>query len=887
MGKIRYVEHRDLRANIQKMTKVGGSMKKAATTLREVLFKIGDGDPKPLSDLKTTNHGESRLSKCVKYDLAGRARLITIQDDDIIFLLFAGEHSDADKWLDRHKDMKFVVDNHHTVSLIPTSSDLENRISFNDPDCYYEGPLYKQISPPELFDRLIDKIPRSTCRAIEEISGAHNETEIANILTSIEDKNLSSCIYDAIILIKSDNIQEAHNRIKYFLGDLRELSQLESEEITSVKFGDTLIEFKPDDKEFLSRADKIMNSGDYKSWMLFMHPEQEKIATANLNGPGKLVGVSGSGKTCVVVRRAIWLANNYKNQKILVITLNKPLASLIRNLVSACAPDEALKYIDVKPFFSVCQEFLEVHEPQNKKIYDDTTWKSGEHIDEIWTEFYRCELNNNDANVLFPTHFSLITRGINSEHYIREEFDWIRSAFPRDRRDEYLKVEREGRIIPFDIDTRKSILKGLDSWEKKMRDIGVCDYLGLATELYKHKDKITKSYRSIIVDECQDFGNIELELVRALVPKDTNDIFFCGDPAQRVQTKKQSMRLAGVECPPTRSLTLRKNYRNTKDILRAAFHVLQNHLHLEHLSLEDYEFLDPELADRSGTTPLILKAKSLREEFSFAYSYLRNATSETPGAKGCIAYCGYSNYEVSILAKSLEIPLLDGAINIDESSIFISDLEQTKGFEFDHMIILNCSSRAFPDSTAPKEEQYRDISKFYVAMTRTKQQLILSYSDTKSEILHGSDEHFLEDSWEQWNGIVRYPTLKEPPRLEQIREEETGNSLSLNGMRFAYHSDAIGLTSRTLEQITKLVDGRGLRDKRGPKMWKTVGQLISDMKADPRVRAILGPTALDELMKAKFAQKILNPPPKAPEDRYPILSWRKQIDSGEAEPEPS
>lgn len=885
MGKVRYVVHRDLRDNIQQMTKVGGQMKKAASTLRELLYKIGDNDPKPFSDLKTTNHGETRLSKCVKYDLAGRARLITVQDEDIVFLLFAGDHEDSDKWLDRHKDMKFVVDNNQTVSLIPKSADLENRISFSDSACFHEGPLYRQITPAELFDRLTNNIPRSICRAIEEITGAHNEAEIAGILQNIENKELSSCVYDALILIKSDNIKEAHNRIKYFLGDLRELSQLASEEIESVKFGDTLIEFRPDDQEFLSRADKIMKSGDYKSWMLYMHPEQEKIATANLNGPGKLIGVSGSGKTCVVVRRAIWLANNYKDEKILVITLNKPLASLIRNLVSACAPEETLKNIDVKPFFSVCQEQLEIFEPSNKKLYDDVTWKSGEHIDEIWTEFYRCELNNNDAKVLLPIHFSLITRGINSEHYIREEFDWIRSAFSRDRRSEYLKVEREGRIIPFDIEARKSILKGLDSWEKKMRDVGVCDYLGLATELYNYKEKISKTYRSIIVDECQDFGNIELELVRALTPKDINDIFFCGDPAQRVQTKKQSMRLAGVECPPTRSLTLRKNYRNTKDILRAAFHVLQTHLHLEHLSLEDYEFLDPELADRSGTTPLILKAKNLKEEFSFAYSYLRGVLLESPEAKGCIAYCGFSNYEVGILAKSLGISLLDGAINIDESAIFLSDLEQTKGFEFDHMIILNCSSTTLPDSTAPKEEQYRDISRFYVAMTRTKQQLILSYSGEKSEILQDSSEHFLEDSWEQWNGTVKYPTLKEPPRLEQIRDEGTNDSLSLSGMRFIYHSDAIGLTHRSIEQLTKLVDGRGLRDKRGPKMWRTVGQLLLDMKSDPRVRATLGPIALEELSKAKFSQKILNPPPKDPEDRYPILSWKKQMDSSEAEPE--
>lgn len=387
-------------------------------------------------------------------------------------------------------------------------------------------------------------------------------------------------------------------------------------------------------------------------------------------------------------------------------------------------------------------------------------------------------------------------------------------------------------------------------------------------------------YRSIIVDECQDFGTVELELVRSLVEKQLNDIFLCGDPAQRVQTKKQSMKLAGIECLPSRSLTLRKNYRNTKDVLSAAFHVLQNHLHIEHLSLEDYEFLDPELADRSGTTPLILTADNLSEELAYAIGYLQSEILNNPGTKGCIAYCGYSNYEVGTLSDKIGILLLDGAVDIDTSEIFISDLEQTKGFEFDYMVILNCSVDALPDPTAPKEEQFRDISKFYVAMTRTKQQLILSCSGQPSELLQGSEEYFLSDTWHSWLGESYSRNSYEPTRLEINRGEGISNSLALNGTKFIYHSDAIGLSTRTTEVIVNLVDGVGLRDKRGPKKWKTVGQLISDLGADTRVRNILGPIAFEEIKKAKFSkrsealQRSIGP-------QLPTLSWKKPRDLDE------
>lgn len=871
---IRYVEHRDFRENIQRLTKAGGPYQKAADLIKVLFANIHLGERNPFQHLKTTNHGETRLSKCVKYDLSGACRLITIQDNNIVFLLFAGNHNDADKWLDRHKDIQFSVDKNGTVELVPQSASLANAITFENANSWHLEKLYKLINPSTLFDRILENVSRSISRKLEEITGAHSEEEILSIAKEINEANISEALYDTFVLLKADKIKDAHNRLKLALGDVSNLENLSTPEIKTVKFGDSLIEFRPDDIEFLARADQIMKGGNYKSWMLFMHPEQEKIATANLNGPAKLVGVSGSGKTCVVVRRAIWLAFQNPNEKILVLTLNRPLSTLTHDLIKASAPAELLQNIEVLPFFKICQNLLATFEPENIKIHDDRAWKSGEHIDEVWTEFYRCEVNNSDASVLLPLHFSLISRGINSEHYIREEFDWIRSSFPKSRREEYLKIEREGRVIPFDADARSRILKALDFWETKMKAIGVCDYLGLATELYKHKEKIKSEYRSIIVDECQDFGTIELEIIRSLTPKNTNDIFLCGDPAQRVHTKRQSIKAAGIDTHASRSMALNKNYRNTRDILQAAFHILNQNLHLEHLSLEDFEFLDPELADRSGNTPLILKAPSLEQEFRYTLNYIEQAINENPGTKGCISYCGYSNYEIETLAKQIKIPVLDGSVNIDENDIFLSDLEQTKGFEFDYMAILNCTQHALPDPAAPKEEQFRDISKFYVAMTRTKQQLILSFHDTKSDLLANSESHFLEDDWASWLETCAKDCELAPLRLESSRGEGTDRSTNLSGLRFIYHSDAIGLSTRAIDAITRLVDGVGLRDNRGPKKWKTVETMLFDMKKLPWLRNKIGAATYDEIINSKFARTLLTPPKNIPKN--PMLSFTKQ-----------
>ena len=57
-------------------------------------------------------------------------------------------------------------------------------------------------------------------------------------------------------------------------------------------------------------------------------------------------------------------------------------------------------------------------------------------------------------------------------------------------------------------------------------------------------------------------------------------------------------------------------------------------------------------------------------------------------------------------------PFLDGSNKLTEGNIFISDLEQIKGFEFDIVIIINCNKTILPPDDIPKEEwcRLRDLN---------------------------------------------------------------------------------------------------------------------------------------------------------------------------------
>ena len=144
-------------------------------------------------------------------------------------------------------------------------------------------------------------------------------------------------------------------------------------------------------------------------------------------------------------------------------------------------------------------------------------------------------------------------RGIDAENYIRDEFDWIRSALPGRKREKYLEMERTGRSFPLQKKHRELLLKGLNAWESKMKSIGVIDGLGLVSALQDWVPKIQPEYQHILVDECQDFGTSELEIVRRLAFLRENDLFFCGDAAQRISSKSQKYSDAEISIPGSRT----------------------------------------------------------------------------------------------------------------------------------------------------------------------------------------------------------------------------------------------------------------------------------------------------------------------------------------------
>jgi superfamily I DNA/RNA helicase len=842
--------HCDIKKQIQKMYSAGGQNQKAADKCKTLIWDLKNSD-NPLEVIQRypiTNHGESRIKHCVKYDMPGYSRLVTIQDNGWLVLLFFGTHTEVDNWLEANKGLTVAITDpdkgFFEVLISDNIADPKARIN-PEPD-YSSAPLYQKLK--QFWEIIAQGLPSLIQKHLQKLETTTDEEEILEIATAIENSKKQELIFDVFMALRAGLIDEAKNRILAYQEELKLIEELPIEIVQQISSNDqylNLDDLDADDMKIL------MSHKNWLEWMLFMHPAQKQVVDRDFLGSARLLGVSGSGKTCIVVRRAVRLAKKYASQQILILTLNQSLARLISQLVNQlldCSEDVNLKdFIEVKSFWELCRELLIRHrnEKFDTKVLGPKTHKHDDSIEEVWEEYYKCENNNHDADIFFPIHQALLSRDIYPMEYLKQELDWIRSFLSKEQRNDYISISRENRAVQFLESDRHMVLQGLTGWENKMAAVGAIDYLGLANELIKYQDKIGAKYRCILVDEIQDFGTLELSIIRSLTERQENDLFLCGDIAQQVYNKHHQIRVAGINILPDSYLKILKNYRNSREILTASYTVFKNNVDESKLKTEDFEVLNPEYANFSSPKPFLRKAFSLKEEFYSAFEYLKELLEEKE--RGCIAICDYSIFEIEKLSEMYGLPILNGSTEIGDSKIYLSDLEQTKGFEFDKMIVLNVTGGIFPNPKLPVEERFREISKFYVSMTRAKKELIVSYSNAPSYLFDNCNEFFTQD---EWQSHVILTNSDEIP-LKKKNNLPKSQTSKMTGKSFLYHRKSVGISRELQNKLIELVAGKSVSEKGKRIGWINMDELKTEIisgRDRPHYSRLFGPNVYSELL---------------------------------------
>jgi hypothetical protein len=788
--------HKDtgLREALGRMQAAGGL---AATACQEAWAIIGrmrggdGGKPAELGNL--TKHGESRIKHCVKYDLAGGHRLVTVQHEGNIWLLTVGKHDDVDRWIDSHRGLAMVIDKR--TQKVTSIYELPAG----------EAPAGQDFRPllntsKKLLEQLSDEGTKALCaiseecKRLEKLTVASSNEELLEAISGVVNAKLKDFLRDLAVTLRDHGAASAEAHIQQFAGralrasdDPRKLESAVQNPINS----DTLVDLRElNDAEF----EHFIKGASFQDWMLFLHQDQRPVAVGSWPDPVLLSGVSGSGKTCVLVHRAKHLAERFAHDHFLVLALNPALANLLADLIASLCPPPVRSRIQVKSVGGLCREVVSYFEPDLPlQEYCPGTSAS---LDVIWRECYQAAKEE-----LAPIIDSLSARSVNPERYLRDELTWVRSCFGDERaaqdgskipgRSEYAgpaRVKRAGRAVAFSKDWRERVLSLLTQFEEKTEALGLFDAAAIALRAHRHIGRLTRvrpyslNFRSILVDEEQDLGTVELEIVAALAKPIEDALFLAGDRRQSVFPKEHDLQKAGLE--KVQRKYFRRNFRNARQILEAGVALMRS-FGAEpgevESGLEGLEVLDPQYSQRECAKPVVVQAKTGEEEIRYVAELLTEKRKLTSMPVVVVA-CGLHEDDeeaLALLAKQyestgLEVHLLQRHSRV-QSGVYLSALETIKGFEFSTVIVTRCGAKEMPGIGQPEDEAWREARRLYVAMTRARDELLITHTGEPSRFITGIADFVQVRSADSDRGKVPSPTpaeaLASAPQVEDSRIE--------------------------------------------------------------------------------------------------------------------
>lgn len=445
--------------------------------------------------------------------------------------------------------------------------------------------------------------------------------------------------------------------------------------------------------------------------------KQGEVLYLPAEGHTIVLGTAGSGKTTLAILRSAYLADPSTGHhgRTLLVTLNKALVTFLCHL----RPPE-FRNVVVENYHKFARGYLN----SRGKMGRNNILSDPDQRDALITQAVK-----NIKEKYEPTRFFERPLGVFSE-----EIRWILSHGISNK-DDYNNADRIGKVssrIPRILrDTMFEILQEYLSLRLEAGKSYDWDDLALHTNQEFLKDASNRRYRHIVIDEGQDFSPEMLRSLAVAIPSDGSLTFF-GDVAQQIYGQRMSWRSAGLKIQKV--WEFKENYRNTKEIAQLGLAISK----MAYFSgIPD--LVEPSAPSAAGEIPTLVKCKNKEEEIELAVK---------------IANANASNQNVAILFKNRDY---DNSIKnrIPRESIRLHRKMTTwqagpgirygtyyaaKGLEFDMVIIPFLSQDNLPDqgnieSFGRKDALTLDGRLLYVAVTRAKTRLVLTYSGKRTELL--------------------------------------------------------------------------------------------------------------------------------------------------------
>lgn len=470
-----------------------------------------------------------------------------------------------------------------------------------------------------------------------------------------------------------------------------------------------------------TQLEEVLN-GSFEKWKIFLHPSQRTLAYRDFNGPVKVTGGAGTGKTVCALHRAKFLIDNAGifDQPILFTTFTKSLTGYLQDTIKGLGISESqVQIVNIdKLIFDLANSsdynifnskvgYLTAD--QEKGIWSQSLEKYPSQFDVefFFTEYNEVILPQNIASLIDYDNASRIGRNYRIGKKDKIDIWGVVEEFKKQKKGNYSKLE-------------------------------LCNLLAD----YFRKQKV-KPYSYLICDEIQDFSTPELSLLRSLVEEKENDMFLVGDPYQNIYKKTLNFARSGILVKGRRSRKLKINYRTTEEIKHLAMKVVSN------LKVDDFdgnqESLKGYLSLMHGSEPFYQTFSTPEKEDEFILNKLTTYIAGGEIQPNEICVCTHTNAGLDDVKRSLNlgnIKYLD--LNSDKqnpNSINVSTFHNMKGHEFKIVFVKGMSEGSVPykfanylnlNSRDRDSYDQQERSLYYVVFSRAIQSVLITGVGEKS-----------------------------------------------------------------------------------------------------------------------------------------------------------
>ncbi|TNE43151.1 MAG: ATP-dependent helicase [Deltaproteobacteria bacterium] len=448
-------------------------------------------------------------------------------------------------------------------------------------------------------------------------------------------------------------------------------------------------------------------------WIAFLHPSQKEMVTRQYNGPSKVSGSAGTGKTVVAMHRARYLAR--KGETVLLTSYVSTLCeNLERNLSKLCSVDEK-EQITTSTVHRQALAIIRTVEPQAQPTSDD------------------------DVRSLLDT-LHIRNAPEYDIKFIMAEWDAVVRNQGIATWAEYRRARRTGRGSGLSVKERKKLWRVFGGALESLANHKKYDWAGLCTYAKQllEEGKAESPFTAVIVDELQDLRPPELRFLKQLCVNNPENLMLCGDAGQRIYPGGFSLRGLGINVVG-RSKVLRINYRTTEQIRRMADRMLGGECDDMDGGKEKRNRTRSLLA---GPQPLFQEYRSLDDERDAGVAQVQKWLQQglRPEAIGIFARTSgrINDFGNALSAEAIPFRRLSDKDTTEEEAVQLGTMHRAKGLEFKAVLVLDCRAKVLPSPGAlrglddPQDREAaldREQRLLYVAMTRARDELVISWSE--------------------------------------------------------------------------------------------------------------------------------------------------------------